>query len=63
MEIIDELLAALRALVEDCQWNRAGMGYEVVSRSGRDIGVGHMLADAHAAIERAKNKEGPDANP
>jgi len=48
-----QMLEALRQLIEDCQWTRAGMGYEVESRSGKDIGVGHMLLDARDAIAKA----------
>ncbi len=52
----DAMLAALKALVEDCLWTRAGMGYEVESRSGKDIGVAHILSDARAAIAQAEGK-------
>lgn len=57
-DIADQLWKALNRLLRECQWSRERNGYFVESRSGEDIGVGHMLREAEDAHSRYVHEHG-----
>ena len=57
-DLPDQLWKALHQLLRDCQWTRERNGFYVESRSGKDIGVGHMLRDAEDAHSRYVHDRG-----
>lgn len=52
------LWKALNQLLRECQWSRERNGFFVESRSGKDIGVAHMLREAEEAHTRYVHDHG-----
>jgi hypothetical protein len=60
---IGALMQRAEAILTECQWTRAGMGWMVESRSGRDIGVAHMRRDLCDALAAVKSWKRVDDDP
>lgn len=58
VDTVDVLWRALNRLLRECKWTRERNGYFVESRSGEDIGIGHMLREAEEAHTRYVHEHG-----